>query len=767
MSSFEGKLSRKNLILVFAFIVVLIFVKSPIDASAKANSPQVESSKKTLYVGYKQYKITVSNLTKGATVTCESDNKKVAKVDKNNMVTGIIPGKATITVKIKQKGKTYKDKIAITVKNPYIKITNYADFIKVGSSKTWKAEVYGSTNTTLTWSTSDSSIATVNKQSGKLTALSVGKVIITAESGILKASKTVVVNASESTESEKEEPKEPKKGNDFVLKWDIYPEVLPVETTEQFCIVQDNLPSSPVWSVSDKNLANIDQDGWLNTSDAGTVIVTARVGNKQISASLLILTEDDYTDYLNGDYRPSKDGIGDTLEIIEEDPTQMITPIPTLKPDVTISPEKNPDPVVTEPTPKVTPKITPKPVITPTPEKNTSGYTYTTTAEGLVITSLQDKNTKNAVIPREINGKKVVGIGKQTFSNLAELQSIVIPDTVTVIETEAIKDCSNLESLTIPTSVTKMSQINGCPKLKYLTIGMEEIDTYNSYFRNCIGLERITVLEGVKEIGGFCYLSNLKEVSLPESLQVISQYAFAECISLVRINIPDGVTEIGYNAFSKCNSLTSLSISDSFEGNIDEYALIDTPIESIAGAYKYGCEGILSDTEKVLFEKAQDIIISIITPSDNNGLKALAIHDWIVKNTEYDYDNYINGTVPPESYTAEGVLIYHRAVCEGYAETFKLFMDLLNIPCEIVLGNTSKGLHGWNLVYLDGEWYHIDCTWDDSVPDQGPDYVGYTYCLIPDFIMEQTDHAWIRSNYPAANGTKWTDYVNDHLHDFN
>ena len=67
------------------------------------------------------------------------------------------------------------------------------------------------------------------------------------------------------------------------------------------------------------------------------------------------------------------------------------------------------------------------------------------------------------------------------------------------------------------------------------------------------------------------------------------------------------------------------------------------------------------------------------------------------------------------------VLMKKRAVCEGYANTFKYLMDELNIPCVIVFGNATNSsgeteAHAWNYVQLDnGQWYAIDTTWDDPI----------------------------------------------------
>lgn len=93
-------------------------------------------------------------------------------------------------------------------------------------------------------------------------------------------------------------------------------------------------------------------------------------------------------------------------------------------------------------------------------------------------------------------------------------------------------------------------------------------------------------------------------------------------------------------------------------------------------------------------------------------------HDYIILNCSYDdsLDNYSN---------AYGALVEGKAVCEGYARAFKYLCDKVGIPCELVIGSTDVD-HMWNVVEIDGKWYHVDVTWDDPKNKDG-DYIGYTY----------------------------------------
>lgn len=96
--------------------------------------------------------------------------------------------------------------------------------------------------------------------------------------------------------------------------------------------------------------------------------------------------------------------------------------------------------------------------------------------------------------------------------------------------------------------------------------------------------------------------------------------------------------------------------------------------------------------------------------------KAITLHDYIVLNCAYDYDNYLNGTIPGTSYSAYGVLVDGTAVCQGYALAYKLLLNKVGIECYMVTSDSMN--HAWNLIVLDGEYYQVDTTWDDPVRDR-------------------------------------------------
>ena len=107
-------------------------------------------------------------------------------------------------------------------------------------------------------------------------------------------------------------------------------------------------------------------------------------------------------------------------------------------------------------------------------------------------------------------------------------------------------------------------------------------------------------------------------------------------------------------------------------------------------------------------EMIADNVVSRIPSSDFD--KALYIHDYIVNNCSY-------GINEGESYdaTAYGCLVEKSAHCEGYAKAFEYLAEKAGLECIVVTGTTDDGEnHAWNQVEIDGNWYNVDVTWDDT-----------------------------------------------------
>lgn len=126
-------------------------------------------------------------------------------------------------------------------------------------------------------------------------------------------------------------------------------------------------------------------------------------------------------------------------------------------------------------------------------------------------------------------------------------------------------------------------------------------------------------------------------------------------------------------------------------------------------------------------EQAQKYIDNIVqqiveqTKGVDDYNKIESIHNWMISYIEYETNKENNNK---NIYNLYGTLVDRKAVCEGYARTFKYLMDSVDIPCVLV---TGKGInsaresedHAWNYVKIRETWYGIDVTWDDPIVSNG------------------------------------------------
>ena len=154
----------------------------------------------------------------------------------------------------------------------------------------------------------------------------------------------------------------------------------------------------------------------------------------------------------------------------------------------------------------------------------------------------------------------VTSIGDRAFCECTSLTSITIPKGVTSIGEDAFNGCTSLTSITIPKGVTSIGEdaFNGCTSLTSITIPNSVTSIGDYAFYECTSLTSITIPNSVTSIGreAFEYCTSLKSITIPNSVTSIESGAFCECTSLKSITIPNSVTSIGDRAFDECTNLT-------------------------------------------------------------------------------------------------------------------------------------------------------------------------------------------------------------------
>lgn len=159
---------------------------------------------------------------------------------------------------------------------------------------------------------------------------------------------------------------------------------------------------------------------------------------------------------------------------------------------------------------------------------------------------------------------------------------------------------------------------------------------------------------------------------------------------------------------------------------------------------------------KTALDKARHIVAERISADMTDFEKEKILHDYIVSNTAYDHENYKRNTLSEDVFEEYGCLVLGKAVCEGYAEAIKLLCDLAGIECIIVAGtpvsNSAEG-HAWNIVKIDGEYYHLDATNNDTMTKDGTEILIYSYFNLTDSEMMKF-YEWETSQYPKCRSTR-------------
>ena len=167
------------------------------------------------------------------------------------------------------------------------------------------------------------------------------------------------------------------------------------------------------------------------------------------------------------------------------------------------------------------------------------------------IISFRNQNIESYVIP-----SSVTSIGDWAFSGCSSLSNIVIPSSVTSIGNDAFSKCSSLSNIVIPSSVTSIgdSAFLGCSSLSKIVIPSCVIKIGNGAFYSCRSLSEIVIPSSVTSIdyGAFSDCSSLSKIVIPSSVTSIGEMAFMDCDSLSEIVIPSSVTSIGDSAFYRC-----------------------------------------------------------------------------------------------------------------------------------------------------------------------------------------------------------------------
>jgi hypothetical protein len=343
---------------------------------------------------------------------------------------------------------------------------------------------------------------------------------------------------------------------------------------------------------------------------------------------------------------------------------------------------------------------------------------------------------------KEIQYINIHVLEKAAFENTALEAKLKDESKNTELTTEHL---DNVTYLSIDTS--KVTSLKDIDKLKNLE---------TLYLNGTINLTP----GDVSKLNTLSSLKNLRLSLSPSSTSVIPD--------LLKLKVTSLDLNIGDTFLDNLNGLRNCKFKEfNFSGYLTDYsALVDMQSKiKILWNYSNVQDGIAANNQKKKLKEQDDavknkiakVVSQYITSGMDEKTKIQVIHDYIVNNAEYDYENFLSNTIPSESYSAYGNLILGKSVCAGYSKAFQLFMDAMGIECITVSGEANgiggKGGHAWNIVKVNGEYKHVDTTWDDPIYTYNgvrKQVLRSDYFLISDDQIGK-DHFWDKSKTPKCN----------------
>lgn len=203
------------------------------------------------------------------------------------------------------------------------------------------------------------------------------------------------------------------------------------------------------------------------------------------------------------------------------------------------------------------------------------------------------------------------------------------------------------------------------------------------------------VSDELYEVKGY----NKNEIALAELFKSTLESFVEEEVDISKYNI-------SYEEFEDIYSTVVMNEPELHYVNVIQVSISYRTKDHILGfkpVYNCSYGGLEARNKKI--QKFSKSVMSGIKNKWSDEEKILYVHDRLAAHITY-YD----GSENEYGRNIYDAFVDGSSVCVGYSLGFQYFMDKLDIPCICVTTDD----HIWNMVCVDGQWYHVDVTWDDS-----------------------------------------------------
>ncbi|AEY67298.1 Ig-like domain-containing protein [Clostridium sp. BNL1100] len=237
----------------------------------------------------------------------------------------------------------------------------------------------------------------------------------------------------------------------------------------------------------------------------------------------------------------------------------------------------------------------------------------------------------------------------------------------------------------------------------------------------------------IEDISSLSVLKNLSTLRLGYN-NIKDITSLSSLTNLQDVDLSDNAIE-DFSTLSYLGKLTKLDLSGNSIRDYSSYTRFNDNIKIDFWGFSQTKAEITS-----FLTTADQIIASVVTPDMTPLEKEKALHDYICKNTNYTLGVYTG---------AYGVLIDKKGACDAIADTMNILLNRAGIECIKVAHGWAGGAHAWNIVKIEGKYYHLDCTWDTIYTKQNA-ALSYKYFNVNDAFLKSEGRTWDTTKYPIC-----------------